>query len=131
MATKATQLRTQETSMTTAASKLTTLRRSLAVAGAFAALAVTTTSFAAPLSDDVLSVTVRYDDLNLSTSAGVDALYHRISSAARQVCPNLHSRDLGVVAASEHCQADAVARAVREVNNPHLALVHAAHVSRG
>jgi UrcA family protein len=117
--------------MTTAASRLTTFRRSLAVAGAFAALAVTTTSFATPFSDEAPSVTVRYDDLNLDTSTGVDALYRRISKAARQVCPDAHSRDLEVVAASERCQANAVAQAVREVNNPHLALVHAAHVSHG
>jgi UrcA family protein len=117
--------------MKAAASKLTTFRRSLAVVGAFAGLAVTTISFAAPLSDDPPSVTVRYDDLNLSTSAGVDALYRRISNAARQVCPDARSRDLGIVAASERCQANAVAQAVRDVNNPHLALVHASHVSRG
>jgi UrcA family protein len=117
--------------MTPAASKVTTFRRSLALAGAFAALAATSISFAAPLSDDAPSVTVRYDDLNLSTSAGVDALYRRISNAARQVCPDARSRDLSVVVASERCQAHAVAQAVREVNNTHLALVHAAHVSRG
>jgi UrcA family protein len=117
--------------MTTAASKLTTIRRSLAVVGAFAALGATTGSFAAPLSDDVPSVTVRYDDLNLGTPEGVNALYRRISSAARAVCPDEHSRDLNVVAASERCQANAVAQAVRGVNNRQLALVHAARVSHG
>jgi UrcA family protein len=117
--------------MRTAASKVTAFRRSLAVAGAFAALAATSISFAAPLSDDAPSVTVRYDDLNLATSAGVDALYRRISNAARQVCYDSRSRDLGIVAASERCQANAIAQAVRDVNNPHLALVHASHVSRG
>ena len=117
--------------MTTATSKLTTFRRSLAVAGAFAALAVTATSFGAPLSDSAPSVTVRYDDLNLATSAGVETLYRRIAKAARTVCPDEHSRDLGIAAAGERCQANAVEQAVREVNNPHLALVHAARVSRG
>jgi len=117
--------------MTTAASKLTTFRRSLAVAGAFAALTVTAVSFAAPSSDNVPTVTVRYDDLNLATAAGVDTLYRRISSAAREVCPDMYSRDLKIVAASAHCRADAVAQAVHAVNNPQLALVHAARVSRG
>jgi len=117
--------------MKAAASKLTTFSRSLAVVGAFAGLAVTTISFATPLSDDAPSVTVRYDDLDLSTPTGADALYRRISKAARQVCPSANSRDLSVVDASEHCQATAVAQAVRAVNNPHLALVHASHVSRG
>jgi UrcA family protein len=117
--------------MTTAATKLTTFRRSLAVAGAFAALAVTATASAAPLSDGAPSITVRYYDLNLATSAGVEALYRRIASAARAVCPDEHSRELSVVAASERCQAEAVEQAVRQVNNPRLAVVHASRVSHG
>jgi UrcA family protein len=81
--------------------------------------------------EDAPSVTVRYDDLNLRTAEGVNALYRRISKAARAVCPDEHSRDLNVVAASERCQENAVAQAVREVNNPQLAVVHAARVSHG
>lgn len=117
--------------MTTAAAKPTTFRRSLAVAGAFAALAVTTGSFAAAPSDQPSTVTVRYGDLNLDTAAGVDTLYHRISSAARAVCHDENSRDLAIVAAVKHCQENAIAQAVHEVNNPRLALVHAARVSHG
>lgn len=115
--------------MTTATSKLTALRRSLALAGAFASLAATATSFAAPPSAEAPSVVVRYGDLNLATAVGVDTLYRRISNAARQVCPDVYSRDLSTVAAGERCQADAVTRAVHELNNPQLALVHANHVS--
>jgi UrcA family protein len=117
--------------MTTAISNLTQFRRSLAVAGAFAALTVATTSFAAAPSVDPPAVAVRFDDLNLSTTAGVSSLYQRISVAARQVCPDVFSRDLAVAAAGERCQASAVSQAVRKVNNPQLALVHAAHVSHG
>jgi UrcA family protein len=117
--------------MTTAASKLTTFRRSLAAAGAVAALAVTSVTFAAPVSDAVASVTVRFDDLNLDSPAGADTLYRRISSAARTVCRDENTRDLTMLAAFEHCRADAVAQAVREVHNPHLALIHAVRVSRG
>jgi UrcA family protein len=121
----------QERLMTTAASKLTTFRRSFAVAGVFAALAVTTTAFATPSSDAAPQVKVRYDDLNLATSAGVDILYRRISRAARAVCPDENSRDLGFVAAMQVCRANAVAQAVREVNNPQLALMHAARTVHG
>jgi len=117
--------------MTTATPKLATLRRSLAVAGAFAALAVTTGSFAAAPSEERPSVKVRYDDLNLTTTAGVNALYRRISHAASQVCPDIYSRDLTVSAAGRRCRASAIAEAVQTVNNPQLALVHAAHTSRG
>jgi UrcA family protein len=117
--------------MTTPASKLTAFRRSLAVAGALAALAVTTASFATAPSDEAPSVTVRYDDLNLATTAGANTLYHRISNAARSVCRDEYTRDLSVIAAMERCRANAIAQAVHEVNNPQLALVHAARVSHG
>jgi UrcA family protein len=117
--------------MTPATSKLTTFRRSLALAGAFAALTVAATSSAAPKSADPPSVTVRFGDLNLETAAGASVLYHRIRVAARQVCPDSYTRDLGMLAASERCQANAIARAVGELNNPQLAAVHATHVSHG
>ena len=117
--------------MTTATSNLTHFRRSLAVAAAAAALTVATTSFATPPSSDPPSVSVRYDDLNLATAAGVNALYHRISTAARAVCPDIYSRDLGIVAAGERCQASAIAHAVSDLHNPQLALLHASRVSRG
>jgi UrcA family protein len=106
-------------------------RRSLAVAGAFAVLSVATTSFAGTPSAAPPSVSVRYDDLNLTTPAGVNTLYRRISAAARQVCPDAYSRDLAVVAAADRCQANAVAQAVRAVNSPQLALLHATHTSHG
>jgi len=121
----------RQTHMNTAIANLTQFRRSLAVAGAFAALTVATTSFAAAPSVDPPAVSVRFDDLNLSTANGVNSLYRRISVAARQVCPDVSSRDLVVVAAAQRCQATAVSRAVSKLNNPQLALVHAAHVSRG
>ena len=117
--------------MTTSNRKLTALRRSLAFAGAFAALAATTTSFAGSQADMAPTVVVSYGDLNLSTDDGVKALYRRISSAARQVCPDVYSRDLTTVAAGERCQVAAVEQAVRQVNNSKLALVHASHVARG
>ncbi len=117
--------------MTTAISNLTQFRRSLAVAGAFAALTVATTSFAAAPSVDPPTVSVRFNDLNLSTTAGVNTLYHRISVAARQVCPDVYSRDLAVVAAGDRCYANAVSQAVRQLKNPQMAVVHATHVSRG
>lgn len=117
--------------MTTATSKLTSLRSTLFVASAFAMLAATTTSFAASPNTDVPSVTVRFDDLNLETTAGVNALYRRISNAARDVCPDAYSRDLLTVTASERCQAAAVSRAVQQLNNPKLALLHASRVAHG
>jgi len=100
-----------------------------------AALAVSATAFAgAPISsplDAVPSVTVRYDDLNLTSDSGTAMLYKRIANAARQVCPDEFSRDMMIVTASRACQAQAIARAVQDVNSPKLALVHEAHVRHG
>ena len=108
--------------MTTVASKLV-----LAVAG----LVASVTGFAATPDVDVPSVKVRYDDLNLATTAGANTLYRRISSAARDVCPDLYSRDTHIVLAAQRCQAAAIAKAVSEVNSPSLAMLHAARASRG
>lgn len=108
--------------MTTVASKL-----ALAVAGLVASVA----GFAATPDVDAPSVAVRYDDLNLATTAGVNKLYQRISAAARQVCPDIYSRDPHIVLAAQHCQAAAVAKAVSEVNSPSLAMLHASRSSRG
>jgi UrcA family protein len=78
--------------------------------------------------DGVPAVRVRYDDIDLSSSNGAQLLYRRISTAAAMVCPGAFSRDLSVVAAGRECRAHAVSRAVRAVNNPQLAMVHASHV---
>ena len=108
--------------MTTVASKLVLIA---------AGLVASVTAFAAVPADDAPSVRVRYDDLNLSTSSGVNTLYRRIASAAREVCPDLYSRDPRVVLAAQHCQAAAIARAVSEVNNPSLAMLHATRAAHG
>ena len=117
--------------MTTATFKTTVLTRSLAFAGALAALAFTTAAIAAPASDSVPQITVRYDDLNLASQSGVATLYSRISVAAHAVCPSSDIRDLRASSASAHCRAEAIARAVNEVNNPKLAALHTSRVSRG
>jgi UrcA family protein len=108
--------------MTTVVSKF-----ALALVGVVASVA----SFAGTSNVDTSSVSVRYDDLNLSTTAGINALYRRISSAARDVCPDVYSRDTQVVLAGQRCQTAAIARAVSQVNNPSLAMLHAARPSRG
>jgi len=43
--------------------------------------------------DEQGAVVVRYDDLNLSASAGVDALKRRVSRAAAQVCAYPYGSD--------------------------------------
>jgi UrcA family protein len=121
----------QERPMTTVISTLSNFRSALVLASAFAALTATTTSFAAAPADEVPSVTVRYNDLDLATSGGAATLYQRISQAARQVCPDPDMRNLAMNALAQRCRAEAIARAVDQLHSPQLALVHAAHASHG
>jgi UrcA family protein len=76
------------------------------------------------------SVAVRYDDLDLASEQGALALYRRLEAAARRVCPLEDTRDLGGFMRSRACQSEALARAVRTVNNPQLAAVQALRSSR-
>jgi UrcA family protein len=117
--------------MTTATSKLFTLGRTLAFLGACATFGAVPATFAAVPSSDVPSVTVRYSDLDLTTTVGVNTLYRRIANAAYNVCPRPDMRDLQATGVADQCRAEAVARAVHDVNNPKLAMVHANRVSRG
>lgn len=80
---------------------------------------------------DVPALKVRYSDLNLSTEQGSLALYGRIVAAAHQVCAVDDIRDLAAFPAVNACREQAVAQAVRDVNSPMLASVHAERVRHG
>jgi UrcA family protein len=71
------------------------------------------------------SITVSFRDLDLSSIAGATTLYHRIQSAAKQVCGYAPGITLIERAAWQACYRDATADAVRKVNNPLLTAVHA------
>jgi UrcA family protein len=64
--------------------------------------------------------TVRYEDVNLNTDAGVQVLYKRIRGAANQVCGDYEMRDPAVAQAHKACVDRAVADAVTTVNNQML-----------
>jgi UrcA family protein len=68
--------------------------------------------------EQVRSETVKFQDLNVGTTAGVEALYRRIHSAAVRVCspPGGWVQQLGAAA----CTKDAEARAIEKVNLPLL-----------
>ena|SRR5579863_578895 len=107
--------------------------RPLTLLGALAAMAVTTSVLAAEphrgsivMPSDVVSVTVRYGDLDLSSDTGTAVLYKRITSAARQVCLDDGERNLGLLAAAYKCEERAIAHAVQEVNSSKLAMLYAA-----
>jgi UrcA family protein len=69
------------------------------------------------------SVTVKYNDLNLSTLAGARTLYGRISAAARSVC-GYEGRSFTDQAFWNGCYRGAVADAVAKVGSPLLTAVH-------
>jgi UrcA family protein len=65
---------------------------------------------------DARSETVRFADLNLNSSAGVETLYGRIHAAARHVC----DQPAGELAAVGRCMQKAENDAVGKVNIPVL-----------
>jgi UrcA family protein len=76
--------------------------------------------------DDVRSETVRFDDLNLGTTAGLQALYVRIQNAARDVCGQADLPGSRVASAAwKDCVSDSVHQAILKVNNPSLTAYYA------
>lgn len=78
-------------------------------------------AYASDLSDSAPSEVVKFQDLNLGTSAGIATLYRRIYAASQHVCgaedgyEDLHRRSI-----RQACAKDAEARAVAQVNVPAL-----------
>jgi|SRR5436853_2278034 len=96
-----------------------------------ACLIVGASAYAAAPTVVSTSVRVNYHDLNLATEQGTHALYARIVSAAHKVCAARDIRILADVAAARVCEAQAIAHAVRDVNDPRLAAVYSAHQPQG
>jgi UrcA family protein len=74
----------------------------------------------------VRTATVRFGDLDLSTTAGAKTLYQRIRGAARTVCVAEDDYKLGLYARRNwnSCFQRAVDGAVDKVNSPLLRAVH-------
>jgi UrcA family protein len=74
----------------------------------------------------VRTVTVRFGDLDISTTAGAKTLYQRIRGAARTVCGEEEDYDLGLDArrAWNSCYQSAVNGAVDKVHSPLLRALH-------
>jgi UrcA family protein len=98
---------------------------------AAASLAAMGTASAATVDSDAPSLVVHYSSETLATEAGVHSLYHRLVQASRQVCPDPSIRDLGADAKVRQCRDQAIARAIREINNPQLAALYATSARNG
>jgi len=74
------------------------------------------------------AVVVRYADLNLSTAAGTQALYARISAAASRACGGQPDfRDLHQQQQYRACYDKAMEKAVHEIDSVRLQALYAEH----
>jgi UrcA family protein len=85
------------------------------------------TASAAGTDSDVPSIVVKYSDQTLATDSGVKDLYAQIVRAAKQVCPDISIRDLRLQYEVKQCRDQAIAKAIRKIDNSQLAALYAAH----
>ncbi len=80
----------------------------------FASIAMTATIAAAPAAAGTMSV--KYDDLDLSSKAGIEQLDNRIAAAAREMCGFNEQRTGSRMAsrASKRCVSEASAQAKKQ-----------------
>jgi UrcA family protein len=91
---------------------------------AMASLTPPAVASAAQPATEPTQTTLYYSLRDLSTDQGTRALYQRIVTAARTVCPGYDSADLAAFAYSRQCGQQALARAVRQIGNARLAAVY-------
>src|ERR1700685_1113149 len=96
----------------------------LVALGAVAGVLGVGTASAAGTDSDVPSIVVKYSDQSLSTDSGVKNLYAQIGRASKQVCPDASIRDLKIQHQVDECRDQAIARAIRKVDNSQLAALH-------
>ena len=100
-----------------------------------AALALATfccaASGAAGSVDPAPTATIRYSDLNLSSTAGVARLYQRIAKAADGVCDlPRDTRRLKPEADLKSCRARVTHQAVQQIALPALSALHSTTIGR-
>lgn len=105
-----------------------TALRGLIAGTAFVALSlgVATVSTAAG-SQDERQITVKYADLDVSTTQGANLLYGRIHAAAEGVCEHFVDSDYFSAMRRQACVSKAIDGAVNQVAKPALSAVYNAH----
>ena len=68
------------------------------------------------VNDGAPTAKVRYDDLNLNTAAGVEALNRRVSEAANEMCGDYDRHELARSALGQACYAKALASARPQIS---------------
>jgi UrcA family protein len=94
----------------------------LLLAVATSCLLATTVSAAPP--PEAHTARVGYADLNLTTDAGVEALYVRLRHAAERVCDAVDWLDIRGLSTYRDCTERALTHAVASVNNTRLTARH-------
>jgi UrcA family protein len=87
-------------------------------------LAGSATAFGAARVGEIPTKKVSFRDLDLSTASGAEALYERITDAAREVCRGIEPKSMRA------CRTQAVADAVKLVGSPLVSSVHRSTVER-
>jgi UrcA family protein len=99
--------------------------RSLLAGAIFCALAPSFTAVAGAAEfPTTTQATVKYGDLDLSSSQGAAALYGRIQKAAGAVCWRMYDSDFAYRSDKAACLHRAIADAVSKVNRPELSAVY-------
>ena len=98
------------------------------VLGVMSATAVAQAKTPVTVEDNVPTVQVNYQDLDLTTEKGAMTLYQRIAGAAKAVCPAASALDQRAYHAARRCVDQAISRKITDLNSPQLAKVGA---SRG
>lgn len=77
---------------------------------------------------DAPAIRITYQDLNLATPAGVEALYRRVQQAASEYCQATRGpTGTRVSVAFSRCVTDAIATTVKSIDHPGLSALHATH----
>lgn len=101
------------------------LLRGLVAAGILGALSCgIATAGTAVMGEETQGMIVRYEDLNLASPQGAAALYHRIVSAAHQVCELPDGGSLSSRSRERNCFHKALTDAVTKVGQPQLTAVY-------
>ena len=85
---------------------------------------------AATQDGDVPSQAVKYDSASLLTDTGAHVVYRKIVSAAEAVCP-ANPGSIILSGAVQACRAQAIAAAVRKIDNSRLAAIHDSASGKG
>ena len=102
--------------------------RGLILTGILSALAVSFSGLSAAAdSEPVRTAIVKYNDLNVSSPQGADALYRRIRSEAAKVCSLPFEDSLQAKIAEAGCTRTAIRDAVIKVNETALSNVYNAN----